>query len=102
MQTVGTERRQTVNAWVALVVLAGLIAAGLYIAQGGFGGGHDRFDQAIVILTIPGFFVLPFFLLLPKSLATSKLLDFCIVIVVPICINVVLVRGTQRLMGKKR
>jgi len=38
---------------LALVILAGATSTLLFLIQGGFGGGHGRFDCAIAILGLP-------------------------------------------------
>jgi hypothetical protein len=46
--------------WFLLLVLpaaAGITALVLFLLQGGFGGGHGRFDQAIGVLGVPGIFL---------------------------------------------
>jgi hypothetical protein len=43
---------------VALPPLAGLIATALFLLQGGFGGGHGRFDGLIVTLMLPSIYLI--------------------------------------------
>ena len=38
---------------LALVILAGAASTLLFLIQGGFGGGHGRFDRTIVVLGLP-------------------------------------------------
>ncbi len=88
------------NPLVAAVAAAGIVAAILYVWQGGFGMGHGRFDGVIQLLTFPGFWTFPIFFLLPQSLAGSKLVDFCAVIVLPTLVNIQIAVGLQRLVTR--
>jgi hypothetical protein len=77
--------------WV-LVLLAGATAAVLFVVQGGFGGGHGRFDQAIAILGFP-------WTLIPWPDALYKVAIVPLVFV-PFVINVGLV-GILTTIGRK-
>jgi hypothetical protein len=72
---------------LAVPILAGLFSTTLFLSQGGFGGGHGRFDQAIFVLGVPG-------ILLSGALAQIGVLpggDLVSIVLVPIVLNVLLV-----------
>ena len=74
---------------IALIpVVLAAIASSLFAVQGGFGGGHGKFDQAIGLLGLPGILV-P----LPASAWAS---DYLPVILVPAALNVALWFGVAR------
>jgi len=52
-------RLQTVKRRPLLIVpfAAGVVALLLFLSQGGFGGGHGKYDPYLVILGFPGFFI---------------------------------------------
>jgi hypothetical protein len=39
-------------AWI-IVVLAGAAGAAMFVAQGGFGGGHGKFDLPLIVVALP-------------------------------------------------
>ncbi|MBZ5531788.1 MAG: hypothetical protein LAO20_10180 [Acidobacteriia bacterium] len=74
----------------------GLISTALFFYQGGFGGGHGRFDQIIFYLGLPSILFLeqvPF----PKLFERSDLLQ---IIWVPTVINVFLLAAGTLLFMK--
>jgi len=71
---------------VAIPLAAATLATGLFFLQGGFGGGHGRFDGAIALLGLPSVFlveVVPLAHLLEKS-------DLLLVVWVPAAANSIL------------
>jgi hypothetical protein len=56
---------------VWIPVLAGVIATALFVAQGGFGGGHGDLDRVIWVLGLPGVLLAGW---APASLARHDLL----------------------------
>jgi hypothetical protein len=56
---------------VLIPVLAAMIATGLFVAQGGFGGGHGDLDRMIWVLGFPGMVLAGW---APASLASHDLL----------------------------
>jgi hypothetical protein len=85
-----------------LPLTAATVATVLYLIQGGFGGGHGRFDQAIYRLGLPSVLWVEY--VWPVS---DRAPDWLAVVVVPpavmnllLVIGVVLVvRGIRRLTG---
>ncbi|MCY2962465.1 MAG: hypothetical protein NT069_02230 [Planctomycetota bacterium] len=51
---------------LAVPTVASLVSLVLFIVQGGFGGGHGRFDYWIFVLNLPSFFLIE---LVPEVLA---------------------------------
>lgn len=68
---------------LALLVLAtaGAVSTTLYLAQGGFGGGHGRFDLPIFLLGLP-------WDLLPAILPESLWSDFWCLVGLPCFLNI--------------
>jgi hypothetical protein len=62
-----------------LVLLAGVTAALLFFVQGGYGGGHGRFDRAIGLLGFP-------WVLIPWPDTFFKV-DFVALVLLPFIIN---------------
>jgi len=45
--------------WLALLpIVSALVATSLFLSQGGFGGGHGRFDRTIGVLGLPAIVVM--------------------------------------------
>lgn len=64
----------------AVVLLAGTTSVALFISQGGFGGGHGRFDLPLFILGLP-WCVVPW----PELIARH---DWLWLVLLPFAINV--------------
>src|SRR4051794_7389971 len=48
--------------WLSLIVLNGVVfilSSGLFALQGGFGGGHGRFDIALYCMSLPWLWLFP-------------------------------------------
>lgn len=71
---------------VGVVVLAA-VASILFVAQGGFGAGHGRFDQLIGILGLPWMAVL-IVIPWPESLWIG---DYVMIVLLPLVLNLVVV-----------
>ncbi|MCU1264563.1 MAG: hypothetical protein JWM21_881 [Acidobacteria bacterium] len=67
-------------------VAAGTIATSLFLVQGGFGGGHSRFDSAITTLGFPSIMLMNL-VALPNSLSVP---DILLVVWIPCLINVLI------------
>jgi hypothetical protein len=72
--------------FVAVPLIAAVLATGLFLVQGGFGGGHGRFDQAIGLLGLPSILCLEN-IPLPRVLEEYDLL---LVVWVPAVANCIL------------
>ncbi len=78
-------------------ISAAVLAATLFFVQGGFGGGHGRFDQALGILGLPG-------ILLTTGVAQSAHLqvnDLVAIVLLPASLNMLLVSLLVVLMRPK-
>jgi hypothetical protein len=83
-----TSRRTAVIASLLLMALAAFTAASLLFAvQGGFGRGHERFDQAIGLLGLPWMAILA---VIPwtESLWVS---DYVMIVLLPLACNLTVV-----------
>jgi hypothetical protein len=74
-----------------LLYLAAASSAGLFISQGGFGGGHLRFDYAIYLLSLP-WGLLPW----PEPLLKH---DFIWILILPWFFNALLLLAITRLIA---
>lgn len=71
---------------VAIPLLAGLTASLLFLAQGGFGGGHGKFDGLIVVLGLPT-------VLMSESAPLPNFItrhDFFLIVALPTVMNTLL------------
>jgi hypothetical protein len=79
--------------WLPTIPIAlGVVAAGLFLLQGGFGGGHGDFDRAIGLLGIPGIFVTAFLPVWPS--------DFLGAVLFPAIVNFGVWFGVMRLVRR--
>lgn len=88
-------RRTTLVATLVVVVLALFVASSiLFKAQGGFGAGHGRFDQALFFLGLP-------WLLIPwsESLWAS---DYVMIVLLPLVCNLAVVLVLWALLTRRR
>jgi hypothetical protein len=76
-----TKRRFLIG--ILIVSAIAVVATGLFIAQGGFGGGHGSFDQVLFVLALPWSMV-PW-----PELFTSN--DFTWLVVLPFFLNLAVV-----------
>ena len=72
--------------FVAIPIAAATLASGPFFLQGGFGGGHGRFDGAIALLGLPSVLLIEA-VPLPHLLEKSDLIH---VIWVPAAVNCIL------------
>jgi hypothetical protein len=83
----------------SLPVVGGGVASILFLAQGGFGGGHGNYDGLIIVLCLPSVLmseaIAP---LLPKFIRSH---DFFLIIVFPTLINILLFRLAARALVKR-
>ena len=84
----------------ALVGVLGLaaVASALFVAQGGVGRGHMRFDQVIGILGLPWLLILevtPW----PESLWLG---DYVMIVLLPLACNLAVVLVLWRLLTRRR
>ena len=82
--------RGAVGGVLSLVV----ISSALFAAQGGFGGGHGRFDGALFVLGLP-WVLIPW----PESMAWS---DYLRLVALPFGFNVCTVLGLRFLLTRER
>jgi hypothetical protein len=78
--------------------VAAVVAATLFLLQGGFGGGHGRFDRAIGLLGLPGILLSPGI----AQAADLPLSDFVVVALLPAVLNVLMVSLIVVLVRPKR
>jgi len=78
-------KKSVLVAICAVPLLFGGIASVLFVAQGGFGGGHGRFDRAIGVLAMPGLFILE----QVKLPAVVQRSDLLLVVWLPALVNLV-------------
>jgi hypothetical protein len=72
---------------LAVPIAAGMVATILFLAQGGFGGGHGRYDGAIIALTLPTVLL---FAIVPLPSWISQY-DYLAIIALPMLANIGLV-----------
>lgn len=84
----------------ALVGVLGVaaVASALFAAQGGFGRGHERFDQALFVLGVPWTLILA---VVPwtESLWVG---DFVMIVLLPFVLNLVAVLVLWALLTRRR
>lgn len=77
-------------------IVAGAISTVLFLAQGGFGGGHSRLDFVIEILGLPAILVN---LVLPASLSLP---DILMIVWIPALVNALLFFLFGRVLSSSR
>jgi hypothetical protein len=88
-------RRTALVATLVVVVLALFAASSiLFAAQGGFGAGHGRFDQALFFLGLP-WLLIPW----PESLWVS---DYVMIVLLPLVLNLAVVLVLWALLTRRR
>jgi hypothetical protein len=80
-------------AFVGVLALAA-VASALFAAQGGFGAGHGRFDQALFFLGLP-WLLIPW----PESLWVS---DYVMIVLLPFVCNLAVVLVLWALLTRRR
>jgi hypothetical protein len=70
--------------WPYLPIVAGTLATFFFFLQGGFGGGHGRFDGLIVVLMLPAIALLE---VVPMPEAIVRF-EYIFLIAIPTLINV--------------
>ena len=92
-------RRTALVAALVVVVLALFAASSiLFAVQGGFGGGHGRFDQALFLLGLPWLLILevtPW----PESLWLG---DYVMIVLLPLVCNLAVVLLVWALLKRRR
>lgn len=76
--------RRLIRTLTLVPIVAGAISTVLFLAQGGFGGGHSRLDFVIEILGLPAILVN---LVLPASLSLP---DILMIVWIPALMNALL------------
>jgi hypothetical protein len=84
-------------AFVGVLALAA-VASALFAAQGGFGAGHGRFDQALFFFGLPWLWVLE---LIPWS-ESLWLGDYVMIVLLPFVLNLVVVLVLWALLKRRR
>lgn len=80
----GVRMRHLTRTLTLVPIVAGTISTVLFLAQGGFGGGHSRLDVVIEILGLPSILLN---LVLPNSL---NLPDILMIVWIPALMNAIL------------
>ena len=83
---------------LALPLLAGVVSTILFFVQGGFGGGHGRFDGYIVTLMLPSIYLIQ---VIPLPL-WMLYFDLTYTVIFPTLVNTGLVWLAYKLVGKIR
>jgi hypothetical protein len=92
-------RRNVPFATLLLIVLAAFAASSfLFVAQGGVGAGHMRFDQVIGILGLPWLWVLEL-IPWPESLWLG---DYVMIVLLPLVCNLAVVLVLWALLKRRR
>jgi len=92
-------RRNVPFAALLLIVLAAFAASSfLFVAQGGVGAGHMRFDQVIGILGLPWLWVLEL-IPWPESLWLG---DYVMIVLLPLVLNLCCVLGLWLVLRCRR
>ena len=92
-------RRTALVAALVVVVLALFAASSiLFAVQGGFGGGHGRFDQALFLLGLPSS------LIVVSAPWTESLWlgDYVMIVLLPLVCNLAVVLVLWRLLTRRR
>lgn len=89
--------RHLTRTLILLPIVAGAISSVLYLAQGGFAGGHARFDSVIVLLGLPSILLLD--LLLPVSINWP---DILLIVLLPALMNALLFYVFGRVLSSFR
>jgi hypothetical protein len=92
-ETVGVEMSTPLRLVWIVVLLAGALSATMFVAQGGFGGGHGKFDPVLILLGLP-WSILP----LPEVISEHDALR---IVATPVLANAVLL-GTLTAVLRKR
>jgi hypothetical protein len=92
---VSKPRRTALVATLVVVVLALFAASSiLFAAQGGFGAGHGRFDQALFFLGLP-WLLIPW----PESLWLG---DYVMIVLLPFVLNLAVVLVLWAVLTRRR
>ena len=92
-------RRTALVASLMVVVLALFAASSiLFAAQGGFGAGHGRFDQALFFLGLPWLLIL---VVIPWS-ESLWLGDYAMIVLLPFVCNLAVVLVLWALLKRRR
>ena len=92
MRSTVVSRKALLILW-AVVLAIFLVASWMFFAQGGFGGGHGRFDMALGLLASPWLWVIP---------ETAWVNDFAAVVLIPFLINAALILLLQLFLARRR
>jgi preprotein translocase subunit SecE len=91
-------RRALIVGLFSVVLAVFVLSSILFLAQGGFGRGHGRFDQAIGLLGLPWvliWFVIPW----PSSIESS---DYFMLVLLPLVLNLAVVLALWTLLERRR
>jgi len=83
---------------LSVVLAVFVLSSILFMAQGGFGRGHERFDQAIGLLGLPWvlmWFVIPW----PESVGSS---DYFMLVLLPLACNLAVVLVLRALLKRRQ
>jgi hypothetical protein len=82
-EEVNAPKKRRLLIGILIVTAIAVVATGLLVAQGGFGGGHGSFDQVLFVLSLPWSMV-PW----PEPFTTN---DFTWLVVLPFFLNLAVV-----------
>jgi len=92
-----TSRLVVIGALIGVIGVAA-VASALFVAQGGVGRGHMRFDQVIGILGLPWLWVLEL-ISWPESLWLG---DYVMIVLLPLACNLAVVLVLWALLKRRR
>lgn len=84
--------------WPYIPIVLGTFATVLFLMQGGFGGGHGKFDGLIVVLMLPAIAIVegaP----LPESIIRF---DYLLIIAIPTLVNLMVLWLIRRVLMRRR
>lgn len=90
----GMRRTPLIHILLAAVVAVFAVASVVFVAQGGFAGGHGRFDRMIGLLALPWVLV-PW----PESLWVS---DYIMLVLLPLGCNLIVILVVWRILAGRR
>ena len=93
-----TQRRTVLAIILAVILAVFAVSSILFLVQGGVGGGHARFDQAIALLGLP-WVLLVAATWWPESLWLG---DYVMIVLLPLACNLAVVLVLWALLTRRR
>lgn len=87
-------RTRAIHGALLGVLALAAVASALFVAQGGFGAGHGRFDQALFFLGLP-WLLIPW----PESLWLG---DYAMIVLLPFVCNLAVVLVLWAVLTRRR